>query len=145
MSLDDIVKALLQDVEWTPHIAAKQLGVNIAAARWLDQPTLYTRNPPTKLIRSRGRLVDEQPTQVWAQYPHWGQIAFVVTSVRAPGIWNEGSSHKVNVYSALQFIDPHGTEYLMDQHENERAFAYVIGTPDFLQAVKRDGIDWVAP
>jgi hypothetical protein len=145
MNLDDIVNALLQPVEWTPHIAAKQLGANVAAARWIDEPKLYTRNPPTKLIPRRGRLIDEQPIQVWARYPDWDEIAFVVTSVRAPGIWNDASSHKVNVYSAVQFIDPHGTEYALHQYESKDAFAYVIGIPDFLQAVRRDGIDWVAP
>jgi hypothetical protein len=145
MNLDDIVKALLQPVEWTPHIAAKQLGVNIAAARWIDEPKLYTRNPPTKLIPRTGHLIDQQPTQVWARYPDWDAIAFVVTSVRAPGIWNDGSSHRVNVYTAKQLLDQFGGGFEMDQYESERAFAYVIGIPDFLQAVKHDGVDWVAP
>ncbi len=143
MNLDDIVNALLQPVEWTPYIAAKQLGVNIAAVRWLDEPKLYTRNPPTKLIARKGRLVDEQPTQVWARYPDFDEIAFVVTSVRTSGIWNEGSSHRINVHTAQQLFDPSGSEYVMDQYESQHAFAYAIGTPDFLQAVKRDGIDWV--
>jgi hypothetical protein len=143
MNRDDYLRALLQPVEWTPTIAAKQLAVPVAAVRWLDQPQLHTRKPPTKLIPRRGRLVDEQPTQVWARYLDWDEIAFVVTSVRTPGIWNEASSHRVNVFTALQPIDPQGSEYLMDQYESKDAFAYVIGIPDFLTAVKRDGLDWV--
>lgn len=145
MTPDDFLKTVLQPVGWTPFVAAKQLGAPVAAVRWLDEPKIYTRQAPTKLIPRRGRLVDEQPEQVWAQYPDFGEIAFVVTSVRASGIWNEGSSHKVNVYTAMQFVDPDGSEYLMHQYESASAFAYAIGIPDFLTAVKRDGIKWVAP
>lgn len=145
MILDDIVNALLQPVEWTPHDAAKLLGSNIAAVRQLDQPQpqLYMRNPPTRLVTRAGRPIDEQPTQLWMRYPIFNAIAFLVTSIKASGIWAEDSYHRFNVHGALHFIDPHGTKYVMEQYESADAFAYAIGSPEFVQAVKYDGVYWI--
>jgi len=140
-----VVDLLLQPVEWTPAIAARHVGASIATlTQGEEPPQLYTLKPPSRIIGDPRRISD-QPMQVWARYPAFDPVAFVITSVKASGIWNEGQHHRVNVYTSMQAFDPDSTDYLMDQYSADNAFAYVVGTPDFLQAVKRDGLDWVTP
>jgi hypothetical protein len=144
MSPEQILESLLEPVEWTPEIAAGRLRTRIAVRAAFDvRPDLYWRKPPTRLIRRTPRMVDEYPTQVWARYPDVDGIAFVITSLVSPGVWATAQNHRVDVYTAKLLFDPHDSDYLIDQYEGDGAFAYALGTPDFLQAVKRDGIEWV--
>jgi hypothetical protein len=145
MSPDQILDALLYPIEHTPRDVAREAGLPIAAISGDLTPQLYMRNPPAKITRRVARLLDGQPFQVWARYPHVGEVALVITSAKASGVWAEGRSHRANVYTATQAFDASGSDYRLDQYENDNAFAYVLGTPHVVHAVKCAGLDWITP
>jgi len=145
MNREDILDALLQPVEWTPEIAARHLGVRIAVLESPEEPQLYTRKPPSKLIPRTSQMVDEQPTQVWARYPDFDDVSFVITSLMGHGMWVRSDTHLVNVHTAQQTFDPHSADYLIDQYYGIDVFVFVLGVPDFLQLAKQDGIRWISP